>query len=260
MEAFWRFSVFLGMLILMLSIETWRPCCVLSQPRSKRWLVNLGLAAFNVVVLRLSIGAAAWQAALWAQEQGIGLLNVVRLPSLFSMFCSLILLDLAIYAQHIAAHRWQWFWRLHQVHHSDPDFDTTTAIRFHPLEILLSMFYKVLLVLILGASPISVIIFEMILSSCALFNHGNISLPTNLERWVRAVLVTPNMHRIHHSAFQPETDSNYGFSLSCWDRLFKTYTHQAKQPLHIGLNTVEAQRAGRFSVLLSMPFQRISPR
>ena len=263
MEAIMRFGVFLGILVLMLSWEAWRPKRPLSQARRQRWPINLGLAIFNMAILRISVGAAAWLAATWAVEQHMGLFNQLNLPNWLSIGLSLLLLDLAIYAQHVAAHRWRWFWRLHQVHHSDIDFDTTTALRFHPLEILLSMLYKVVLVIALGADPLSVIAFEIILNGCALFNHGNVSLPPPAEWAVRYLLVTPDMHRIHHSTRPIETDSNYGFSLSCWDRLFKTYCHAAQLPqteMSIGLNGFRHQQELGFIKLLAMPFQALRNR
>lgn len=263
MEMWIRFGVFAAVLAVMASWEFLRPTRRLSMARHRRWPINLGLAAFNVVLLRISIGAAAWLAANWAVEQQIGLFNTLTMSPVLAIGLSLLLLDLAIYAQHVAAHRWRWFWRLHQVHHSDLDFDTSTALRFHPLEIVLSMLYKTALVVALGAPPVAVIAFEVILNACALFNHGNVSLPPALERYCRYLLVTPDMHRIHHSAQPAETDSNYGFSLSCWDRLFRTYCRQAQQcqtEMRIGLNGFRDARVLGFVALLAMPFQPLRKR
>ena len=263
MEAIVRFGVFLGIFLLMAAWERYRPRRRLSLTRQRRWPVNLGLAVLNVGVMRISVGAAAWLAANWAAEQELGLFHALPIPHWLSIALSLLLLDLAIYAQHIAAHRWRWFWRLHQVHHSDLDFDTTTAVRFHPLEIMLSMFYKVALVVLLGAEPLAVIAFEVILNGCALFNHGNVGLPPAIERWLRYALVTPDMHRIHHSALRQETDSNYGFSLSCWDRLFKTYCPQAQSPqtdMTIGLYEFRDNAALGLLGLLALPFRRLRGR
>ena len=258
MEALLRFGVFFGIFLFMAAWEFFKPKRRPNSGRARRWPVNLGLAALNVLLMRVSIGAAAWLAATWAAEQHIGLFNLLSAPAWLSITCSLLLLDLAIYAQHIAAHRWRWFWRLHQVHHSDIDFDTTTAVRFHPLEIMLSMLYKVILVVLLGVSPVVVIVFEMILNGCALFNHGNVGLPAGLEQGLRYVLVTPDMHRIHHSALRRETDSNYGFSLSWWDRLFKTYCPEPKQAqteMTIGLNGFRRIDELSFKNLLWLPFK-----
>lgn len=263
MEAVVRLGAFLGILLLMATWEALRPTRRLSIGRSLRWAVNLGLAALNVGVMLGSIGAAAWLAAIWANERQVGLFNLLPMPDWQEVALSLLLLDLAIYAQHIAAHRWRWFWRLHQVHHSDIDFDATTAVRFHPLEIMLSMLYKVVLVLLLGPAPITVIAFEIILNGCALFNHGNVSLPPKAEQYLRYLLVTPDMHRIHHSVRQPEMDSNYGFSLSCWDRLFKTYCHQPQLPhteMTIGLKGFRNADELGFMRLLALPFQPLRDR
>lgn len=263
MEAMLRFGVFIGILVLMASWELLSPTRYLSIPRRQRWSINLGLAALNAGVMRISIGAAAWLAANWAVDQQLGLFNNLPVPDWLNISLSLLLLDLAIYAQHVAAHCWQWFWRLHQIHHSDLDFDTTTAVRFHPLEIMLSMAYKVVLVIALGADPMAVIAFEIILNGCALFNHGNVSLPPLFERMLRYLLVTPDMHRIHHSARQQETDSNFGFSLSCWDRLFKTYCHRSQQPqteMTIGLNGIQDRQELGFFQLLAMPFRPLRKR
>ncbi|MDD1620333.1 MAG: sterol desaturase family protein [Methylococcaceae bacterium] len=258
METMARFWVFIGILLLMAAWEMYRPKRALSLGRRGRWPVNLGLAALNITVMRLSMGAAAWLAAIWAAERQVGLFNLIPIPHWLSIALSLLLLDLAIYAQHVASHRWRWFWRLHQVHHTDLDFDTTTAVRFHPFEIMLSMLYKVALVSLLGADPLAVIAFEMILNGCALFNHGNVALPPIFERRLRYWLVTPDMHRIHHSALQAETDSNYGFSLSCWDRLFKTYRPESKQAqaeMAIGLTGFRNASELGFVKLLVLPFE-----
>lgn len=263
MEAIVRFGVFIGILLLMAAWEVLRPTRSLSQSRRRRWPINLGLAALNAAFMRVTIGAAAWLAAGWAAEQKLGLFNQLTVPAGLSIMASLLLLDLAIYAQHVAAHRWRWFWRLHQVHHTDIDFDTSTAVRFHPLEIMLSMLYKVVLVMALGVAPVAVIAFEIILNGCALFNHGNVSLPPSIETYLRYVLITPDLHRIHHSTFQPETDSNYGFSLSCWDRLFKTFCRQARQPqseMLIGLNGFRDPAELGFLRLLLLPFRPLRKR
>ncbi|TPQ29064.1 sterol desaturase family protein [Methylomonas koyamae] len=257
MEAMLRFCMFIGILLLMAIWEVLSPTRHLSVRRRQRWMINLGLAALNVGLMRISIGAAAWLAATWALEQHLGLFNNLTLPGWLNISLSLLLLDLAIYAQHVAAHRWEWFWRLHQVHHSDLDFDTTTAVRFHPIEIILSMAYKVLLVIALGVEPQAVIAFEIILNGCALFNHGNVSLSAPIEWWIRWLLVTPNMHRIHHSAKPQETDTNYGFSLSCWDRCFKTYRAESQQPqntMPIGLRGFQNPDELGLLALLVMPF------
>ncbi|MGZ4960325.1 MAG: sterol desaturase family protein [Methylomonas sp.] len=258
-----RLSLYIAILLLMIAWEALRPTRQSSLGRPRRWPINLGLAALNVGVMRVSIGATAWFAANWAAEHGVGLFNVLPMPEWLAMVLSFLLLDMAIYAQHIAAHRWRWFWRLHQVHHSDIDFDATTGVRFHPLEIAVSMLYKVVLVYLLGPAPAVVLAFEVILNGCALFNHGNVSIPLQAERYVRYLLVTPDMHRIHHSARRSEMDSNYGFSVSCWDRLFGTYCQQPQVPqteLMIGLK--DYRQPGELGLvrLLTMPFRPLHER
>jgi sterol desaturase/sphingolipid hydroxylase (fatty acid hydroxylase superfamily) len=263
MEVGLRLGVFLGIFLAVATWEAFRPKRRLSQELRRRWAINFGLEVLSVMLMRISIGAAAWQTAHWAAAQHAGLFNSVPVPHWLAVALSLLLLDLAIYAQHVASHRWRWFWRLHQVHHSDLDFDVTTAIRFHPFEIMLSMLYKVMLVALLGADPSAVIAFVIILNGCALFNHGNVSLGPAWERRLRYLLVTPDMHRIHHSAFRRETDSNYGFSLSCWDRLFKTYTSEAQLPqseMVIGLNELRDGTELGLIKLLLLPFQRLRGR
>jgi sterol desaturase/sphingolipid hydroxylase (fatty acid hydroxylase superfamily) len=172
----------------------------------------------------------------------------------------LLFLDFAIYCQHIVSHKWPPLWHLHQVHHTDLEFDATTAVRFHPLEIMISMIYKVLCIYLIGANPWAVIAFEIILNGTATFNHSNINIPTTLDNKLRWLLVTPDMHRIHHSTFPFETDSNYGFSISCWDRLFKTYIAEPRQPqttMAIGLAPFRQQNELGFAQLLLLPFKAL---
>jgi sterol desaturase/sphingolipid hydroxylase (fatty acid hydroxylase superfamily) len=243
--------------------EFYRPRRQLALNRSQRWPINLGLAVFNNLLLRVSVGAIAYQSAVWAMEGNIGAMNLLAVPHWLAVVLTLLLLDLAIYAQHIAAHKWRWFWRLHQVHHTDLDFDASTAIRFHPLEIVLSMLYKVVLVIAIGADPLAVVAFEIILNGCALFNHGNVDIPPGIDRFIRYLIITPDMHRIHHSAVPRETDSNYGFSLSCWDRLFNTYTadpQQDHQTMTIGLKPFRDATELDFFKLLALPFRPLRKR
>ena len=211
-----------------------------------------------MLLVRFTVGGVAYVTALSAMDNQIGLLNQFLLPVWLSVFATILLLDLAIYGQHIASHRWQWLWRFHKVHHSDLDIDVTTGIRFHPIEIIISMGYKVLIIYIIGCHPAAVIAFEVILSATALFNHSNIFMPLKLERWLRLGLVTPDMHRVHHSSIQSETDSNFGFSISVWDRLFGTYIDQPKlghDKMVIGLTQYRYSPDVRIKQLLLMPFK-----
>ncbi|MGR8935718.1 MAG: sterol desaturase family protein [Gammaproteobacteria bacterium] len=262
-ETIVRLSASFGIFIAMSVWEYYRPRRRPALGRLQRWPINLGLAVFNSLLLRISVGAIAYQSAVLASQQHYGLLNALSAPHGFAVTATLLLLDVAIYGQHIASHRWDWFWRLHQVHHTDLDFDASTAIRFHPLEILLSMLYKVILVILIGADPVSVIAFEIILNGCALFNHGNVYIAPRLDRVLRYVLITPDMHRIHHSTLRKEIDSNFGFSLSCWDRLFKTYIDAPQQDhrtMGIGLKSFREAGELGFLKLLLLPFQALRSR
>lgn len=230
MEALIRSGIFFAVLLLMILWEVLCPKRSLSQTRRQRWPINMGLGLFNMVLLWFTVGGIAYQSALIATEQNWGLLNQLAIPNWAMMLSTFLVLDFAIYLQHIISHKWQWLWCLHRVHHSDIDFDSTTAIRFHPLEMVISMAYKVAIIYCLGADSVMVIAFEVILNGSAMFNHSNVALPIALDWILRWFIVTPDMHRIHHSTIQSETDSNYGFSISLWDRLCGTYTGQSQYP------------------------------
>jgi sterol desaturase/sphingolipid hydroxylase (fatty acid hydroxylase superfamily) len=226
--------------------------------RMRRWPINLGLALFNMVLMRLTIGSLAYMSAIFAAERGYGLLNLWQLPNAVTITATLLFLDFAIYGQHILMHKWPLLWRLHKVHHTDLEFDATTAVRFHPLEIVLSMLYKVVCIVLIGGSPTAVIAFEIILNGAATFNHSNVMIPEKVDKTLRWLIITPDMHRIHHSAEMIERDSNYGFSVSWWDRLCKTYTSDPKQSqttMTIGLNTFRKQDELGFTQLLLIPFK-----
>ena len=260
METLIRLGFALGIFALMISWEIISPRRKQLPDRKHRWIINLGLAAFNSLILRLSIGSLAYVSAINASEHSIGLLNVVAVPSWLAIIVTLLFLDFAIYCQHIVSHRWSLLWRLHQVHHTDVAFDASTAVRFHPLEIIISLLYKTLCVYLLGANPTAVFIFEIILNGAATFNHGNVNLPSALDKIIRTVLVTPDMHRIHHSTDPVEFNSNYGFCLSCWDRWCRTYTAESKQPqatMDIGLKPYREPHALGFVALLLMPFKAL---
>ena len=253
-----RLSAFLGILCLMILWEYISPRRPLRYRRLQRWPINFALSIVGMLLVRFTVGGVAYVTALSAMDNQIGLLNQFLLPVWLSVFATILLLDLAIYGQHIASHRWQWLWRFHKVHHSDLDIDVTTGIRFHPIEIIISMGYKVLIIYIIGCHPAAVIAFEVILSATALFNHSNIFMPLKLERWLRLGLVTPDMHRVHHSSIQSETDSNFGFSISVWDRLFGTYIDQPKlghDKMVIGLTQYRYSPDVRIKQLLLMPFK-----
>lgn len=257
MEALIRAGAFFGILLIMIVWEYLRPKRTLNQSRLQRWPINFGLGFFNMAVLRVTVGGIAYQSAVIAADRHWGLLNQIELPYAAVAIASFLLLDFAIYLQHIVSHQWQWLWRLHRVHHTDIDFDTSTAIRFHPLEIIISMAYKVALIYAIGADPATVIAFEIILNGCAMFNHGNVAISPALDRVVRLFIITPDMHRIHHSTIRIETDSNYGFSLSLWDRLCRTYTAQAQQDqtlMKIGQDEFRDPKGLTWIKLFTQPF------
>jgi len=259
LEALIRLSAFVGVLVLMVIWEYAAPRRPLRYRRSQRWPINFALSIFGMLLIRLTVGGVAYVTAVTAMTEHAGLLNQLILPSWLSILLTLLVLDLAIYGQHIASHRWKWLWRLHKVHHTDLDFDVSTGIRFHPIEIVVSMIYKVFIIYVIGANPIAVIAFEVILSATALFNHGNVFIPINIDRWLRVGIVTPDMHRVHHSTTQRETDSNFGFSISIWDRLFGTYIDQpalGHDKMIIGLAQYRYSPDVGIKRLLVMPFQR----
>ena len=217
----------------------------------------------NSSLLRIAAGGIAYQSAATAALHSWGLLNQIAVPPWLGILTTLLFLDFAIYGQHVLSHKWSLLWRLHQVHHTDLDFDATTAIRFHPLEIIVSMAYKIFCIVLIGAHPVAVIAFEIILNGCAIFNHSNVYIPLAIDRKLRWLLVTPDMHRIHHSTLPAETDSNYGFSISCWDRLCRTYRADPEQPhanMAIGLAPYRRQSELTFGRLLLLPFRPLRRR
>ena len=253
-----RLGCFVGMLLVMLAWETRQPKRTPVVAKGQRWLHNFALLGLATVLVRLVIPAGAVGAAWWAQSQQFGLWQLLSAPYWLAFIGSLLVLDLSIYWQHRAFHQIPWLWRLHRVHHADPDFDASTGLRFHPVEIILSMLIKITVVTLLGAPLWAVIVFEVVLNATSLFNHGNVALPAWLERPLRYLLVTQEMHRIHHSQVMRETNSNYSFNLSVWDRLFNSYTEQAaagSDGIRIGLSDYPDHRqTTRITGMLIMPF------
>ncbi|MFI3155473.1 MAG: sterol desaturase family protein [Methylococcaceae bacterium] len=263
METVIRLSAALSIFCIMICWEYFSPRRTQQLNRKQRWPVNLGLAAFNMAVMRLSFGGIAYLSAVTAVGQGYGLLNQFPVPEWLSIIATLLFLDFAIYCQHIVSHKWPLLWRLHQVHHTDLEFDATTAVRFHPLEIMISMLYKVLCIVLIGANPWAVIVFEISLNGAATFNHSNINIPPAIDKKLRWLIITPDMHRIHHSTLPTETDSNYGFSVSCWDRLCRTYVAEPKQAqttMAIGLKPFREPHELGFLQLLQLPFKLLRRR
>lgn len=258
-ESALRMSVFVSILLVMMTAETLLPRKARVQARPKRWTANLLLVVIDSLVLRLVFPIVAVGVAAHAVTQGWGLLNLIALPQWLSIIAAIIILDMMIYWQHVISHRWAPLWALHKVHHSDRDIDVTTALRFHPVEIILSMAYKMALIMLLGAPVIAVIIFEIILNGCAMFNHANLRFPRSLDKALRLILVTPDMHRVHHSIIERETNSNYGFSTSLWDRLFNSYTDQPSKghdDMVIGLQEHQGRGPDSLIWALLLPFKR----
>jgi sterol desaturase/sphingolipid hydroxylase (fatty acid hydroxylase superfamily) len=223
-----RLGVFFGVLVAMALWEIAAPRRRRDIPRVIRWTNNLGLVVIDTIVLRLSFPILAVGLAVMAQDRGWGLFNIIDAPGWVAVLGSIIILDLVVYLQHVMFHAVPALWRLHRMHHADLEFDVTTGLRFHPVEILLSMGVKLAAVMALGPPAIAVLIFEVLLNATAMFNHSNIRLPMLVDRFLRLVVVTPDMHRVHHSITPEETNSNFGFNLPWWDRLLGTYKAQPK--------------------------------
>lgn len=231
----------------------------LNFSRNTRWYSNIGISLLNQLLLRLCFPVLLVALAVAVRQREWGLFNLVEVPQTLAITLCLLLLDLAIYIQHVVFHRVTWLWRLHRVHHTDLDFDVTTAVRFHPVEIILSMLIKMALVVLLGAPPLAVLVFEIVLNLTALFNHGNIFIPVNVDRVLRWAMVTPDMHRVHHSVEPAETNSNFGFNLPWWDYLFKTYCPQpgkGHEEMTVGLDEFRTEDKLLLPDLLLLPFRK----
>jgi sterol desaturase/sphingolipid hydroxylase (fatty acid hydroxylase superfamily) len=244
-EAAIRLTVFLGILVAMMLWELAAPRRRQEIPRVLRWSNNLGLVVLDALILRLTFPILAVGLAVIGAERGWGLFNTIGAPGWVAILVSVLLLDLAIYLQHVLFHAVPGLWRLHRMHHADLEFDATTGLRFHPVEIVMSMGIKLAVVAALGPPAVAVLIFEVLLNSTALFNHANIDLPRRVDRWLRLIVVTPDMHRVHHSTDPRETNSNYGFNLPWWDRLLGTYVAQpakGHRDMEIGIEQFRTRR------------------
>jgi sterol desaturase/sphingolipid hydroxylase (fatty acid hydroxylase superfamily) len=252
-----RFGAFIGVFALMALWELVAARRELRAAKGLRWFTNLGITVLNTVVARLVFPAAAVGLAAIAADRGWGVLNNLQTPPAVAIIGSVLVLDLTIYLQHVMFHAVPALWRLHMVHHADLDFDVTTGLRFHPLEIVLSMVIKFAAVMLLGPPAVAVLIFEVMLNATAMFNHGNVSMPLALDRIVRWFVVTPDMHRVHHSIEPAETNSNFGFNLPWWDRLLGTYTAQpaaGHEAMTMGLEQFQEQRRQTLPWLVALPF------
>lgn len=256
-----RIGIFLSVLTLMALWEVAAARRPQQIGRLARWPNNLLIVVLDTLAVRLVFPVAAVGIALMAAENGWGLLNLMSLPGWLAVIIAVLVLDAAIYFQHRLFHAVPWLWRLHRMHHADLEFDVTTGLRFHPIEILLSMAIKLTVVLALGAPALAVVIFEVLLNATSMFNHGNVRLPLWLDRYLRLFVVTPDMHRVHHSVIVRETDSNFGFNLPWWDRLFGTYRAQPEKGhlgVTIGIEDFRTVRDLRLDRMLVQPF-RTSP-
>jgi sterol desaturase/sphingolipid hydroxylase (fatty acid hydroxylase superfamily) len=256
-ETLVRLGFFAAIFFIVAFGEKIAPRRILLKSKFKRWISNLGMQIIDVIVLRLLFPVFPVGLAVICAQRGWGLLNYYPVNPLPALIIGVLVLDFVIYIQHRIFHFVPIFWRVHMVHHTDQDIDVTTAIRFHPLEIILSLLIKFTAVAAIGAPPLSVLIFEIMLNGASMFNHGNINIPLSIDRGIRMVFVTPDMHRVHHSVIVHETNSNYGFSFSWWDRILGTYKAQPQEghdKMKIGLNGYHDDRSLKLSALLMMPF------
>lgn len=252
-----RLAFFFGIFAAVALWELAAPRRTLTTSKAGRWFANIGIVVINTIVLRLLFPAAAVGMAMKVGELKWGLFNNVDVPYWLAVLLSAILLDFVIYLQHVMFHAVPSFWRLHMMHHADLDYDLTTGARFHPIEIILSMLIKFAAVVVIGAPALGVIVFEILLNGTAMFNHGNIRLPLGLDRVLRLFVVTPDMHRVHHSVFPSEANSNFGFNLPWWDRLLGTYRAQPSRGhvgMTIGLNQFRDPSRLTLPWMLAMPF------
>jgi sterol desaturase/sphingolipid hydroxylase (fatty acid hydroxylase superfamily) len=251
-----RLISFILIFILIALWEIRMPRRVLTTSKKWRWFNNLSLIAINPVLLRLVFPVLAVEMARTAQANGWGLLNHFDTPGLIAMVVGIVALDLVIYLQHVMFHAVPILWRLHRVHHADLDYDLTTGLRFHPVEIVLSTVLKITIIVALGPPVAAVLAFEILLNGMAMFNHGNIKLAPSVDRFLRCLVVTPDVHRVHHSVIMRETNSNYGFNLSIWDRMFGTYLAQPSkghQDMTIGLSQFRDPKRLTLPWLLILP-------
>ena len=252
-----RLGFFFGILILMFLWEVIAPRRTLTTSKITRWFSNLCLVLIDSIVVRLIFPTALVGIAFLAQQRGWGIFNQFEMPSLLKITLSVLILDLAIYLQHIMFHSIPLFWRLHMVHHSDMDIDVTTGIRFHPIEIVLSMGIKMIAAILIGPPPIAVVVFEVLLNGTSIFNHGNVRYSQNIDSFLRLLVVTPEMHRVHHSTIRWETNSNLGFNFPWWDRLFGTYRDQpAKGHLEMSIGLDQFKEPNKLTLpwLIVLPF------
>lgn len=257
-EPLLRAGIFLGVFLVLALAELASPFRTSPDGKARRWPGNLGLFVAGILLGRVALPAGAVGFAAYIEMQGFGLLNLGLLPFWLAVPVAVVLLDLAIYAQHVVFHHVPVLWRLHRVHHADTELDVTTGIRFHPLEIGLSILIKLAVIALLGAPAIAVLIFEVLLNAGAMFSHANLKLPESVERQLSWLIVTPGMHRVHHSAVRIDTDSNYGFNLAIWDRIFRTFRPEpvpGAENVVLGLAEWREPGEQRLDRLITQPFR-----
>lgn len=254
-----RLCFFFGVFVLMALWEVKAPKRALTLSKAYRWINNLGLVALNTAILRLIFPAAAVGMAAFCAEKGWGILNFYEIPFVLAIIVSVVAMDFIIYLQHVLVHSVPALWRLHRVHHADVDYDVTTGSRFHPIEIVLSMLIKFATIIVIGPPVVAVVIFEIILNAMAMFNHGNVGLPPTIDKILRLLFVTPDMHRVHHSVEDNEANSNFGFNLSIWDKIFGTYIEQPRdghQGMTIGIHKYrDPKQVASLPGMLTFPFK-----
>jgi len=257
-EPFVRLGIFVGLLSLFATLEAVYPRRRRAHRRLTRWPGNIGISALNQIAARIIVPATAVGLAAYNAETGVGIFNRLDLPAWLEIAIAILLLDLAIYLQHIMLHAVPVFWRLHRMHHADTDFDVTTGIRFHPISIVLSALIKLATVFVLGPAVVAVLVFEILLNATSLFNHSNLRVPTAWDRVIRYFIVTPDMHRVHHSVNPHETNSNFGFNFPWWDRIFGTYRAQPEgghTGMNVGLDRFRESGQLRIDRMLMQPFR-----
>src|SRR5712692_7841410 len=257
-EPYVRLGVSVGVFVLLAAWELIGPRRRQPAGRAARWPGNLGIVVLDTILVRVVFPVTGVGLALLAEARGWGLFNLAALPNWIAVAASVVLLDLAIYLQHVLFHAVPALWRLHRMHHADLAFDVSTGLRFHPIEILVSMLLKLAVIAALGASALGVLIFEVLLNATSMFNHGNVLIPQKIDRILRWIVVTPDMHRVHHSIQSAETNSNFGFNLPWWDRLFGTYRHEpsaGQEGMTIGIEQFRDPRELRLDRMLFQPFR-----
>jgi sterol desaturase/sphingolipid hydroxylase (fatty acid hydroxylase superfamily) len=256
-EGLIRVSALVAVLAVMASCEAMVPRRHLTTFKVRRWVANLAVVALDAIIIRVLFAAGAVGAAILAAEQSVGVLNHLSWPIWLEVVLAIVALDFALYLQHVMFHAVPMFWRFHMMHHADLDCDVTTGVRFHPVEVVLSMLIKLAAIMLLGPSPTAVLSFEVLLNATSMFNHSNVRIPGAVDRVLRWLMVTPDMHRIHHSVDRQETNRNFGFNLPWWDRLLGTYRNepaQGHERMTLGLEQFRDPAGLTFIGMLVLPF------